>query len=479
MMNHYIPHELSPVSDAFREEMRACLPQAAFRELTPSYLEEPRGRYKGHDGFLIAPDTTEDIAKVVTACAKSRIGIVPYGGGTGLVGGQVLPEGPTPVILSLERMNKIRSVHPEENTIVVEAGVILQTVQDAAAQAERMFPLSLASQGSARIGGNLATNAGGVNVLRYGNTRDLCLGLEGVMPDGTIWNGLTRLRKNNTGYDLRHLLIGAEGTLGIITAAVLKLSPIPEDEAVALFALRDPQAALELLSLASERLGTQVSAFELIGRMGLDFLAEVGPNVRTPFEMPHEWIALVDVGTSSGLSALDALEGVFEKAYEQGIVTDGRISMSQTQRNEIWAIRENIPEGNKRIGSISSHDISIPIGSIPEFIDRAPGVLAKLGNFRINCFGHVGDGNLHYNVFPAKGKSRDDYETERLKIKRAVHDLVHEMGGSVSAEHGIGRLKIDDMRRYSDPAKLMAMRAIKTALDPNGIMNPGVIIPEG
>lgn len=479
MLSHYTRPDLNPVTDAFRDEMRASLPAAVFRELSPAYLEEPRGRYKGGDGFLIAPGTVEEVSLVVTACAQAGIGVVPYGGGTGLVGGQIMPQGPAPVILSLERMTKIRSLHPEENVMVVEAGVILQSVQEAATGIDRLFPLSLASQGSARIGGTLATNAGGVNVLRYGNTRDLCLGLEAVMPDGTIWNGLTRLRKNNTGYDLRHLLIGAEGTLGIITAAALKLSPVPDDEGAALFVLRDPEAALELLSLASARLGSQVSAFELMGRMGLDFLSEVGPDVRMPFDSPPEWIALVDVGTGAGLSAQDALEGLFEAAFEQGLVSDGVISTSEAQRQDFWAIRENIPEANRRIGPVSSHDISIPLGAIPEFIARAPGVLADVGAFRINCFGHVGDGNLHYNVFPVMGKNRAEYEAERPQVKRVVHDLVHQMGGSVSAEHGIGRLKLDDMLRYSDPGKLMAIRAIKAALDPKGIMNPGAVVPEG
>ncbi len=466
---------LNSVSDTLRARFADALPPATFRDLTPTYLEEPRGRYKGSTGLLLAPATVEEVALIVRACNETQTGVIPYGGGTGLVGGQVAPEGPTPVILSLERMTRIREVNPTENVLVCEAGAILQSVQDAADEVNRVFPLTLASQGSARIGGNLATNAGGVNVLRYGNTRDLCLGLEVVLPTGEIWHGLTPLRKNNTGYDLRHLMIGAEGTLGIITAASLKLFPKPESTGAALVAVKDPQAALDLLSLAGEMLGQQVSAFELIHRMGLDFLAETGPDIKAPFAQTPEWMVLIDLGCFGGVTAETALETLFAEALERDLVRDGIIAQSQAQRADLWAIRENIPEANRRIGSISSHDISVPITRIPEFIHRGGQALAELGEFRINCFGHVGDGNLHYNVFPPKGRTRAEYETERPQVKRIVHDLTDALGGSVSAEHGIGRLKVDDLNRYGDPAKLMAMRAIKAALDPNGIMNPGAV----
>jgi FAD/FMN-containing dehydrogenase len=338
--------------------------------------------------------------------------------------------------------------------------------------------LSLASEGSARIGGNLSTNAGGVNVLRYGNTRDLCLGLEAVMPDGSIWNGLTRLRKDNTGYDLRHLLIGAEGTLGIITAAALKLYPVPDDQGSALFVVKDPDAALSLLSMAGKRLGNQVSAFELINRMGLDFLAEVGPDTRVPFDTSPEWTVLIDLGTVAGLTPQDALEALFTEAFEAGLVSDGVIASSEAQRQDFWTIRESIPEANRRVGSVSSHDISIPISRIPEFIQKTPKLLEVLGDFRINCFGHVGDGNLHYNVFPTAGKSRSDYDNVRMDVKRVIHDHVSAMEGSVSAEHGIGRLKVEDLAHYGDPTKIAAMQAIKAALDPKGIMNPGAVVPK-
>ena len=468
---------LNPVTDEFRAQLAALLPSSAMREMTPAYLQEPRGRYAGQGGVLVAPDTVQDVAALVQACNAARIGIVPYGGGTGLVGGQVLPEGPAPVILSLERMAQIRGIYPIENVIVAEAGAILKSVQEAAESADRIFPLSLASEGSARIGGNLSTNAGGVNVLRFGNARDLCLGLEAVLPDGSIFEGLTRLRKDNTGYDLRNLLIGAEGSLGIITAASLKLYPMPAGRGAALMAVTDPQAALDLLSLAGDALGGQIVAFELMHRMGLDFLAEVGPETRSPFETTPEWMILIDIGTVKGVDPAQALEDIFMRAHERGLVQDGVIAQSLAQREAFWAIRENIPEANRRIGSVSSHDISIPISAIPEFIARAPQALARLDDYRINCFGHVGDGNLHYNVFPQPGRTRDDHDHQRIEVKSVVHDLVDEMGGSISAEHGIGRLKIDDLTRYGDPGKLAAMRAIKAALDPNGIMNPGAVVP--
>jgi FAD/FMN-containing dehydrogenase len=373
-------------------------------------------------------------------------------------------------------MANIRAVYPLENALVCDAGCILADVQAAAEEAGRLFPLSLASEGSARIGGLLATNAGGLNVLRYGNARAQVLGLEVVTADGEIWNGLTRLRKDNTGYDLRDLMIGSEGTLGIITAAALRLMPKPAHEGTAIFVVPSPKAALELLALAQSQIGEGISAFELIGRQGFDFLAEVGPETTQPFDTVPEWCVLIDLGLPKGLSPQDALEALFVSANEAGISSDGVIAQSEAQRAAFWAIRESIPEANRRIGSISSHDISVSLSAIPDFIDKAPGELAKLGDFRINCFGHLGDGNLHYNVFPPKGQSRADFENVRQAVKTCVHDLAHAFDGSVSAEHGVGRLKVDDLEKYSDPQKLVMMRGIKQALDPKGIMNPGAVL---
>ncbi|MAU52842.1 MAG: hydroxyacid dehydrogenase [Roseovarius sp.] len=448
---------------------------AALREAAPRYFEEPRGRWQGK-GMVVAPASTGEVAAVVRACAAARVPVVPYGGGTGLVGGQICPGGAVPVILSLERMRALRGLWPEENVIVVEAGAILEEVHEAARAARRLFPLSIAAKGSARIGGLLATNAGGVNVLRYGNARDLCLGLEAVMPDGRIWHGLKRLRKDNTGYDLRNLLIGSEGTLGVITAAALRLSPLPAGEGTALFVVESPRAALDLLSLARDHLGEGISAFELMHRQGLEFLAETLPDIRQPFDVAPEWFVLIDLGLARGIDPATALEAVFAQGFDAGLVSDGLIAQSEAQRHAFWEIREQIPEANRRIGSVSSHDISLPLSVIPDFIERGPEVIARIGAFRINCFGHLGDGNLHYNVFSMPGCRRADHAAERDAIKRAVHDLVHEMGGSVSAEHGIGRLKVDDLERYGDPVKLAAMRAIKAALDPVGIMNPGALL---
>ncbi len=466
---------LSSATPGFIDGLRTVLPDVAFREAEPRYFEEPRGRWQGR-GVVVAPGDVEGVAHVVRACAEAGVPVVPYGGGTGLVGGQVAVDGPVPVILSLERMRAVRGLWPDENVMIVEAGAILQDIHAAAEAVDRLFPLSIAAKGSARIGGLLGTNAGGVNVLRYGNARDLCLGLEAVLPDGRVWHGLKRLRKDNTGYDLRNLLIGSEGTLGVITAAALKLAPRPAGEGTALMAVAGPRAALDLLALARDHMGEGISAFEIMHRQGLDFLAETLPDIRQPFAVPPEWCVLVDVGLARGLDPATALEALFAEGFEAGLVSDGMIAQSQAQRHEFWELREQIPEANRRIGSVSSHDISLPLSAIPDFIAKGAGEIARIGDFRVNCFGHLGDGNLHYNVFPMPGRSCADHLPERDAIKRAVHDLVHEMDGSVSAEHGIGRLKVDDLERYGDPVKLDAMRAIKAALDPAGIINPGAVL---
>jgi FAD/FMN-containing dehydrogenase len=340
----------------------------------------------------------------------------------------------------------------------------------------RLFPLSLGSEGSARIGGLLATNAGGTGVLRWGNMRDLCLGLEVVMADGQVWHGLKRLRKNNMGYDLRHLLIGSEGTLGVITAASLRLFPKPARQGAAMMVVESPESALALLKLAQARVGDALSAFELISQQGLLFLDAMGPETRQPFDPRPEWMCLIDLGMGAGGDPEAALEALFAEAFEARLVSDGVIAQSDGQRAEFWALRENIPEANRRIGAVSSHDISVPVALVPRFIAEAPGRIGAVGEFRLNCFGQMGDGNLHYNVFPMPGKTRADHDNQRSAIKRAVHDLVDELGGSVSAEHGVGRLKVDDLERYGDPGKLKAMRAIKAALDPKGILNPGAVL---
>jgi FAD/FMN-containing dehydrogenase len=466
---------LNPADAAFLQTLADQLPPGTMRAPEPRYLEEPRRRWQGLAGGVACPASVEEVAVIVGACAAARVGIVPWGGGTGLVGGQVLAEGPLPLILSLERMARIRAVYPAENVLIAEAGAVLADVQAAAAAVDRLFPLTLASQGSCRIGGNLSTNAGGVNVLRYGNARDLCLGLEAVLPDGSIWHGLKRLRKDNTGYDLRGLLVGAEGTLGVITAASLKLFPRPAAHAAALLVVRDPAAAMDLLALAQARFGPMVEAFELIHRMGLEFLAETLPDLRQPFAEKPEWMVLIDLGLIAGMEA-EPLEGLFAAALAAGLVTDGLLAQSEAQRDDFWALREALPEGNRRVGAIASHDIALPLGEISGFIAAAGPALTRIGDFRINCFGHLGDGNLHYNVFARKGGQAAEYKHLREAITDCVHDLTHRLGGSISAEHGIGRLKVGDLERYGDSAKLAAMRALKAALDPLGIMNPGAVL---
>ena len=470
---------LNPADDTFTARLREVLPARALREVAPRYLEEPRGKWHGHAGIVVAPASTGETAIAIRMAAAARVGVIPYGGGTGLVSGQVMENGPAPMLLSLERMSRVGPVYPQENVLITEAGAILQTIHEAAEAEARLFPLSIAAKGSARIGGMLATNAGGVNVLRYGNARDLCLGIEAVLPDGSVHDGLTRLRKDNTGYDLRNLLIGAEGTLGVITRAALKLVPRPEAMATALLQVTEPAAALRLLSLARDAVGDAVSAFELIDGQGAAFLAEVLPGVRCPLDPVPKWMVLIDLGLSGGIDPETALTRIFEAGAAEGLVGDGALAQSEAQRAAIWEMREQIPEANRRIGSISSHDISLPLGAIADFIATAGARLAELGAFRINCFGHLGDGNLHYNVFPAKGRSRADYPGMAARVQRLVHDMVVAMGGSFSAEHGIGRLKVADLERYGDPARLAAMRAIKAALDPGGIMNPGAVLRQG
>jgi FAD/FMN-containing dehydrogenase len=387
-----------------------------------------------------------------------------------------MPDGPAPVILSLERMARVRNIWPEENALEVEAGATLAAVQEAAAGVGRLFPLSLASEGTARIGGVLATNAGGIGVLRYGNARDLCLGIEAVMADGSVMGGLKRLRKDNTGYDLRNLLIGAEGTLGIITAATLRMVPRPAVNVTAMLVVDSPAAALRLLTLCQTRVPGMVSAFELIARRGFEFLAEKMPEVACPFAVVPDWCVLLELGLPSVFEAEEVMAGLYAEADEAGLVQDGVIAASEAQRQALWRIRETIPEANRLVGAVSSHDISLPLSAVPGFITAADAALAAMGAFRVNCFGHLGDGNLHYNVFPAPGRTRRDHEAERDAIKACVHDLVHGMGGSVSAEHGVGRLKVGDLEKYGDPGKLAAMRAVKAALDPLGILNPGAVL---
>ena len=440
------------------------------------YLEEPRGKWHGRTALVLRPADTGEVAAIVKACNAAKVGIVPWGGGTGLVCGQVAPDGPLPVVLSLDRMAAIRGVSAEDDSMVVEAGAILATVQQAAAAADRLFPLSLASEGSARIGGLLATNAGGINVLRYGSTRDLVLGVEAVLADGTVVNGLGSLRKDNTGYDLRHLLIGSEGTLGIITAATLRLFPRPRETATAFCAVADPAMAGALLRALRERLGTSIAAFELMAGIGMDFLAAHCPDVPKP-PVSGDWMVLVEATGGQGSGVAETMEAALGEAFEAGLVFDAALAQSVAQRAAFWRIREDLPEANRRIGAVASHDVALRLADVPAFIAEADPLVRSVDpRLRTNTFGHLGDGNLHYNVFPPEGMHGKEMAHLAKPVMEAVHALVHRFGGSISAEHGIGRLKVGDLERFGDPGKLAAMRAIKAALDPAGILNPGAVL---
>ncbi|MBC6441686.1 MAG: FAD-binding oxidoreductase [Rhodobacteraceae bacterium] len=441
----------------------------------PAYLEDPRDIARGH-GLLVRPETTAEVAHILRVCAQARVGVVPYGGGTGLVGGQVAGDGPAPLILSLERMAAIRTVDTAAGILVAEAGAPLAKVQAAAGGAGQLFPLSLASEGTAHVGGILATNAGGVQVLRYGMARDLCLGVESVLPDGAIHHGLTGLRKDNTGYDLRHLLIGSEGTLAVITAASLRLFPRPAEQVTVLAPVVSPVAAISLLSRLQDETGGLLTAFELISGQGLHFLAKVMPRIRRIFDPAPDWMVLVEAGAGrdSGIEA--AVSRGFMAGMDAGETLDVRVARSGRQRTDFWTLRESLPAANRVIGAVSSHDISVPINAVPEFVDRGADVIASLGPLRINCFGHLGDGNLHYNIFPPEGEAASIWLPLRGEVSEAIYQLVADLGGSISAEHGIGRFRRQVLARYADPAKLAAMRTIKAALDPAGIMNPGAVL---
>ncbi|NPD15220.1 FAD-binding oxidoreductase [Xinfangfangia sp. D13-10-4-6] len=468
---------LNAVDDGFLQVLQRDLPAGRLAEAEPRHLTEPRGKWPGRPGPLALPRNTAEVSVILSACNAARVPVVTWGGGTGLVAGQVMAEGPLPLILSLEKMTEMRGIWPEENTICVEAGMTLAAVRQAAQAEGRLFPLSLASEGSATIGGNLATNAGGTQVLRYGNARELCLGIEAVLASGEIIHGLKRLRKDNTGYDLRNLILGSEGTLAVITAASLRLFPNPKKRVVALLAVASPAAAQQLLRLAEAELGGLISGFELMSRMGFDFLAEGGFDLKAPFDPLPDWLVLIELGLPAAMDAEAAMAGLYAQAAELDLVQDGVISASEAQADHLWALRETIPDANRRVGSISSHDVSLPLGAIPGFIEEAGARLRALADIRINCFGHLGDGNLHFNLFPAKGRDRGEYAAQAGEMSDLVHEMVDALDGSVSAEHGIGRLKTADLQRFGDPARLDAMRRIKTALDPNGILNPGAVLP--
>ena len=445
-------------------------------EMAP-YLAEARGRYVGRTPFIVRPANTEEVAAVVRLCAEAGVPVVPQGGNTGLLAGGIPFERGDEILLSLSRMNRIRRIDPVEDTITVEAGCILQKVQEAAAEVDRLFPVSLGAEGTCQIGGNIATNAGGIQVLRYGSMRRQVLGLEVVLPDGRVWDGLRRLRKDNTGYDLKQLFIGAEGTLGIVTAAVLELAPRPRSLATAFIALADLDAATALFARARSSFGDALTSFELIPRIGLDFaLRHVAGSV-VPLEDRHDWHALVEAGSTTEGALDDAMETLLAEAFEAELVPDAAIAQSEAQRAAFWRLREAIVEGQKFEGGSIKHDITVPVARVPEFIQEASGAVESLiPGIRPVAFGHLGDGNVHFNLSQPEGADRDAFMARWEEVNRLVHDLTRAMDGSISAEHGIGRMKLEENVRTKDPLEIELMQSLKRALDPQGIMNPGKVV---
>jgi FAD/FMN-containing dehydrogenase len=435
--------------------------------------------YRGSTAAVVRPATTDEVAEVVRACAQTRTPIVPQGGNTGMCGASVPEPGANGIVVSLARMNRIREVDPANNTLTAEAGVVLANVQGAAAQADRFFPLSLGAQGSCMIGGNISTNAGGVNVLRYGNTRDLVLGLEVVLADGRVWDGLRGLRKDNTGYDVKQLFIGAEGTLGIITAAVLKLFPRPSATAVAWLAVPGPESALDLLALLRRHCVVSINAFELISRNCLDLVLRHIPGTRDPLAAAYNWYVLTEIADSGSEQALRAdLESALEASLGSGLTLDVALAESGGQAEALWRIRESIPEAARgEPGMLYRHDIAVAVSAIPKFIAEARRALEqRFPGAEVICFGHVGDGNLHYNAF-VPGRARSDASArEAHDVTDVVYDIVQRYGGSFSAEHGIGRAKVAELRRYKSVVEIDLMRTVKRALDPDGLMNPGKVL---
>ena len=442
------------------------------------YLREWRDRYVGKTLAVLRPSSTEEVSRILALCSEHGVGVVPQAGNTGLVGGQIPSTRGGEIVLSVGRLKKVRAVDGDGGTMVVEAGVTLLEAQQIADKAGRLFPLSLASEGSAQMGGVLAANAGGTAVLAYGNARNLCLGLEVVLADGRVWHGLRTLKKDNTGYDLRDLLIGSEGTLGVITAAALKLHPHPAEQATALVALDDPKAALALFRHAEQAAGSTLTAFEFWVRRAMEFATTYIPNTRDPFASPHPWYALIEISSGeAGGRAASVLESVLVKGSEAGLVRDAVISGSLQQRADLWRLRESLSEAQKPAGGSIKHDISVPIARIPEFLERAAPIVEKIcANARPVPFGHFGDGNLHYNVSQPEGMERAKFLDLWEPMSKAVHALVAEMEGSISAEHGIGQMKREALTRFKSPVELDMMRAIKKALDPKGILNPGKVL---
>lgn len=454
---------------------RGLLTQAD--DLDP-YVRDQRGKYHGKACAIVFPQSTAEVAQLVGLCRKEGIGIVPQGGNTGLVGGSVPDDSGREVILSLKRMNRIRAMDPENFTLTVEAGCILQDIQSAAAGVDRLFPLSLGAEGTCQIGGNLSTNAGGVQVLRYGNARDLVLGLEVVLADGRVWNGLRSLRKDNTGYDLKQLFLGAEGTLGIITAAVLKLYARPREIVTALAAVPDPACAVNLLSRLRTASGESVTSFELMPARGLEFACRHVEGCRNPLDAPSPWYVLLELfGGREGSDLSETLQEAFGACLEEGLIQDAVLAQNENQRRELWRLREGLVEAQKHEGASIKHDVSVPVSEVPAFLAEATNIVMELmEGARPVPFGHLGDGNIHFNISQPEGMDPQAFLARWDEVSRHVHDVVVRLGGSISAEHGIGQLKRGENMRFKSEVEIDLMRSLKHALDPEDLMNPGKLV---
>lgn len=442
------------------------------------YLTEWRDRYHGRAALVLKPGSTEEVAAILRLANETRTPIVPQGGNTGLVGGQVPHETGNEIVISLSRLNRVRAIDPAGYTMTVEAGVILEQAQNEADAHDRLFPLSLAAEGSCQVGGNISTNAGGTAVLAYGNTRELVLGLEVVMADGRIWNGLRALRKDNTGYDLKDLFIGAEGTLGIVTAAVLKLFPKPAERATAMAGLADLKRVARFFATARDAAHTHLTTFEVICRRGIEFVVDHGDNVREPLQSHPEWYVLMELSGQHDTGEMTALaETILERAFSEELVEDAIIAQSLAQAHDLWRLRELLPELQGPEGGSIKHDISVPVARIPEFIERANArVTSMIDGARPVPFGHFGDGNIHYNISQPRDMDKAAFLAHWDEVIAAVHAIVLELGGSISAEHGIGRMKREMLAEMKDPLEMELMHHIKSGFDPNGILNPGKVL---
>ncbi len=445
------------------------------KEDVAPYYTDWRHVYAGQGTAVVRPGGTDEVSAVVALCAAEGIAIVPQAGNTGLVGGSIPTGRQSELVVSVGRMNRIRALDPLNDTMTVEAGCVLQNIQAAADDAGRLFPLSLAAEGSCQIGGNLSTNAGGVGVLRYGNTRDLVLGLEVVLPDGRVWNGLRALRKDNTGYDLKHLFIGAEGTLGIITAAVLKLFPKPSASATAWIAVENPQRAVELLASLRGLMGDRLTAFELISRVCLDAVIKCKPSIHDPLRERHPWYVLAELTDGGRQEDLAArAEAALMECTERGILVDVALAQSEAQANALWSIRETIPEAQF---TNVKHDVSVPVSSIPRMVDEGLAELQKAFPGSVGLiFGHIGDGNLHYNIAMPDEAGTQALLAKKKDVNEIVYAVVARLGGSISAEHGVGQQKREAIKTRKSPLEMELMQRIKTALDPQGLMNPGKVL---